>query len=422
MKMTMFNDSDILTKAVSKPDIEKIRSEFPILHRKVYGHPLVYLDNAATTQKPNVVLEAMDKYYKEYNANVHRGVHHLSQVATDAFEVARRKVQAYINAEHEHEVIITKGTTDSINLVASSFGKRFVKAGDSVMISAMEHHSNIIPWQLMCEDRGAKLKVIPINDKGELLMEEFEKLLDDTVKIISLSFVSNTLGTVNPVKKVIEKAHAQNIPVLLDAAQAIQHIGIDVQYLDCDFLAFSGHKMYGPTAIGVLYGKEKWLNEMPPYQGGGDMIKTVTFEKSTYNVLPFKFEAGTPNVTEAIGLGVAIDYINETGLDFIREREHQLIEYALDGLRTIEGIRFIGEAKERASSISFLVNDIHPFDLGELLDKQGIAVRTGHHCTEPLMNRFKIPGTVRASFSFYNTEEEIDKLVKGIKKAVMLLS
>jgi cysteine desulfurase/selenocysteine lyase len=422
MKMTMFNANDIITPTKTKRNIEEIRSQFPILHTKVYGQPLVYLDNAATTQKPNVVLEAMDEYYKVYNSNVHRGVHHLSQRATDAFEVARRKVQAYINAAHEHEIIFTKGTTDSINLVASSFGKRFVKAGDSVIISAMEHHSNIIPWQLMCEDRGATLKVIPINDKGELLFEEFEKLLDTSVKIISLSFVSNTLGTVNPVKKVIDKAHEHNIPVLLDAAQAIQHIGIDVQYLDCDFLAFSGHKMYGPTGVGILFGKEKWLNEMPPYQGGGDMIKTVTFEKSTYNVLPFKFEAGTPNVTEAIGLGAAIDFINETGLDYIREREHALLEYTLKELRTIENIRFIGEAKERASSISFLIGNIHPFDLGELLDKQGIAIRTGHHCTEPLMNFFKIPGTARASISFYNTEEEIDKLVKGIKKAVTLLA
>lgn len=416
----MFNDT--ITGTATNTDIESIRKDFPILQTKVYGQPLVYFDNAATTQKPKIVIEAMNEYYREYNSNVHRGVHYLSQKATDAFEIARRKVQAYINAEHEHEVIITKGTTDSINLVASSFGKRYVKPGDSIMISAMEHHSNIVPWQIMCEDRGATLKVVPINEKGELLMDKFEELLDDTVKLVAITFVSNTLGTVNPVKQIIDKAHAQNIPVLVDAAQAIQHIGIDVQYLDVDFLAFSGHKMYGPTSVGVLYGKEKWLNEMPPYQGGGDMIKTVTFEKSTYNVLPFKFEAGTPNVAEAIGLGVAIDYINETGLDFIREREHQLLNYALEGLRTVDGLRFIGEAKERASSISFLVGNIHPFDLGEIMDKQSIAVRTGHHCTEPLMNIFKIPGTVRASISFYNTEEEIDKLVKGVKKAVMLLA
>lgn len=417
----MFNDGDTLTATVALPDIEKIRSDFPILQTKIYGQPLVYLDNAATTQKPDVVMQAMDNYYKEYNSNVHRGVHFLSQKATDAFELVRRKVQAYINAEHEHEVIFTKGTTEAINLVASSFGKRFIKPGDSVIISSLEHHSNIIPWQMMCEDRGATLKVIPINDRGELMMDAYEKMLDETVKLVAVTFVSNTLGTVNPVKDIIEKAHAQNIPVLLDAAQAIQHIGIDVQDLDVDFLAFSAHKIYGPTGVGILYGKEKWLNEMPPYQGGGEMIKTVTFEKSTYNVLPFKFEAGTPNVADVIGLGAAIDYVNGLGLDFIREREQQLIDYAIKGLKTVEGLRFIGEATERAASISFLLGNHHPFDVGELLDKQAIAVRTGHHCTEPLMNIFKIPGTVRASFAFYNTEAEIDKLVKGLKKAALLL-
>lgn len=418
----MFNDNDTLTKPVKKSGIEKIRSEFPILQTKIYGKPLVYLDNAATTQKPQIVLKAMDDYYKEYNSNVHRGVHYLSQKATDAFEVARRKVQTYINAKYEHEIIITKGTTESINLVASSFGKRFVKAGDTIVISAMEHHSNIVPWQMMCEERGAVLKVIPINEKGELLMDQFEALLDEKVKLVAVTFVSNTLGTVNPVKEIIDKAHAQNIPVLLDAAQAVQHIGIDVQFLDADFLVFSGHKMYGPTAVGILYGKEKWLNAMPPYQGGGEMIKTVAFEKTTFNILPFKFEAGTPNIAEMIGLGAAIDYINATGLDFIREREQQLIQYAMDGLQTIDELHFIGEAKERAASISFLVGNLHPFDVGEILDKQSIAVRTGHHCTQPLMEIFKIPGTVRASFAFYNTEEEVDKLVKGIKKAAMLLS
>ena len=415
----MFNDT--ISKDIKNLDIEKIRKDFPILQTKVYGHPLVYLDNAATTQKPLSVIRAMDDYYKEYNSNVHRGVHFLSQKATDAFEVVRRKVQAYINAKHEYEVLFTKGTTEGINLVASSFGKRFVNAGDSVIISSLEHHSNIVPWQMMCEERGATLKVIPINSKGELLMESLDSLLDETIKIVAVNYVSNSLGTVNPVKEIIEKAHAFNIPVLIDAAQAIQHMDIDVQELDVDFLAFSGHKIYGPTGIGVLYGKEKWLNEMPPYQGGGEMIKTVTFEKTIYNVLPFKFEAGTPNIAEAIGLGAAIDYINHLGLDAIRSTEQQLINYALDALRTIDELRFIGEAEDRAASISFLITNHHPFDVGELLDKQGIAVRTGHHCTEPLMNIFKIPGTVRASFAFYNTEEEVDKLIKGIKKAVTLL-
>ena len=416
----MFNDNDTIT-ASPKLNIDMVRNEFPILQTSIYGQPLVYLDNAATTQKPNVVIKAIDDYYKEYNSNVHRGVHHLSQKATDAFEEVRRKVQAYINAVHEHEVIFTKGTTESINLVATCFGKRFVNKGDSIIISAMEHHSNIVPWQMMCEERGATLKVIPINEKGELLMNAFEEMLDETVRLVAVTFVSNALGTVNPVKEIIDKAHAKNIPVLLDVAQAIQHIGIDVQLLDADFLAFSGHKMYGPTGIGILYGKEKWLNEMPPYQGGGEMIKTVTFEKTTYNVLPFKFEAGTPNIADTIGLGAAVDFINKTGLDNIREREQQLFSYAVDGLQSIDELRFIGEAKERAAAISFQVGNYHPFDVGEILDKQGIAVRTGHHCTEPLMNFFKIPGTVRASFAFYNTTEEIDKLVKGLKKAAMLL-
>ncbi len=416
----MFNDTEtILTK---RPlDIEKIRKDFPILQTTVYGKPLVYLDNGATTQKPLSVIKAMDEYYMEYNSNVHRGVHYLSQKATEAYEVVRKKAAAYINAKHEHEVIFTRGTTDGINLVAYSFGRRFINKGDSVIISTMEHHSNIVPWQMMCEERGANLKVIPINDKGELLMDSFEQLLDDTVKIISVSYVSNTLGTVNPIRDIIALAHERNIAVLVDAAQAIQHIGIDVQELDVDFLAFSGHKMYGPTGIGVLYGKEKWLNEMPPYQGGGDMIKTVSFDKTVYNDLPFKFEAGTPSITEAIGLAVAIDYIQDIGLDTIREREQSLLSYALEGLRTIEGLRFIGDAKERAAAISFLIGDIHPFDLGEILDKQSIAVRTGHHCTQPLMDRFNIPGTVRASLSFYNTEEEIDKLVKGVQRAVAIL-
>jgi len=417
----MLNDNlTISTK--DELDIEKIRKDFPLLQTKVYGKPLVYLDNGATTQKPELVLKAMDDYYRTYNSNVHRGVHFLSQKATDAYEIVRKKVTSYINAEHEHEVIFTRSTTDGINLVAYSYGKKFVHQGDSVMISAMEHHSNIVPWQMMCEDRGANLKVIPMNDRGELLMEEFENLLDETVKIISLTYVSNSLGTINPIKEIIAKAHEYGIPVLIDAAQAIQHLGVDVQALDADFVVFSGHKMYAPTGIGILYGKEKWLNAIPPYQGGGDMIKTVTFKKTTYNDLPFKFEAGTPDITEAIGLGAAIDYINNIGLKKMQEREHHLFAYAHEELRTIDELRFIGEAKNKTASISFLIGNLHPFDVGEILDKQSIAVRTGHHCTQPVMDFFNIPGTVRASLAFYNTEEEIDKLVAGIKKAITLLS
>jgi cysteine desulfurase/selenocysteine lyase len=417
----MLNDNlTIATK--DELDIKKIRKDFPLLQTKVYGKPLVYLDNSATTQKPEMVLKAMDDYYRTYNSNVHRGVHFLSQKATDAYEVVRKKVTEYINAAHEHEVIFTRSTTDGINLVAYSYGKKFVTEGDSVIISAMEHHSNIVPWQMMCEERGATLKVIPMNEKGELLLDEFEKLLDETVKIISLTYVSNSLGTINPVKEIILKAHQHNIPVLIDAAQAIQHLGIDVQDLDADFVVFSGHKMYAPTGIGILYGKEKWLNAMPPYQGGGDMIKTVTFKKTTYNDLPFKFEAGTPDITEAIGLGAAIDYINSIGLKKMQEREHHLFAYAHEQLSTINELRFIGEAKNKTASISFLIGNLHPFDVGEILDKQSIAVRTGHHCTQPVMDFFNIPGTVRASLAFYNTEEEIDKLVTGIKKAITLLS
>src|SRR5215213_3190483 len=416
----MLNSETILTQ--DELDIEKIRKDFPLLQTKVYGKPLVYLDNGATTQKPEMVLKAMDDYYRTYNSNVHRGVHFLSQKATDAYEAVRKKVADYINAKHEHEVIFTRSTTDGINLVAYTYGKKFVKEGDSVMITAMEHHSNIVPWQVMCEDRGAQLKVIPMNEKGELLMDEFEKLLNEKVKIISLTYVSNSLGTINPIKEIVAKAHQFDIPVLIEGAQAIQHLGIDVQSLDADFVVFSGHKMYAPTGIGVLYGKERWLNAMPPYQGGGDMIKTVTFKKSTYNDLPFKFEAGTPALRAEIGLGAAIDYINSIGLKKMQQREHHLFAYAHDVLRNIDGLRFIGEAKNKTASISFLINNLHPFDVGEILDKQSIAVRTGHHCTQPVMDFFNIPGTVRASLAFYNTKEEIDKLVTGIKKAITLLS
>jgi cysteine desulfurase / selenocysteine lyase len=402
-------------------DVAQIRKDFPILQQQVHGKPLVYFDNGATTQKPQVVIAAEARYYEEYNSNVHRGVHHLSQVATNAYEKARITVAGFINAADPHEVIFTKGTTDGINLVANTLGRKFLKAGDSVIISSMEHHSNIVPWQIACEENGATLKVIPINERGELLMDAYEAMLDDSVKIVSVTYVSNTMGTVNPVQDIITLAHARNIPVLLDAAQAIQHITIDVQALDVDFLAFSGHKIYAPTGTGVLYGKKEWLDKLPPYQGGGDMIKTVTFEKTIYNELPYKFEAGTPNIAGAIALGAAIEYLQKTGIANIQQWEEELMEYAMQELRKIDGIRFIGDAAHRSGAISFLVHNIHPFDMGELLDQQGIAVRTGHHCTEPLMDIFKIPGTVRASLSFYNTREEIDKLVAGIKRAASML-
>ena len=403
-------------------DIHSIRNDFPILRSLVNGKPLVYLDNGASSQKPQSVIDAIDHYYTSQNSNIHRGVHHLSQIATDAYEVTRRKLRAFINAAHEHEVIITKGTTDSINLVASSYGNSFINEGDEVIISEMEHHSNIVPWQMICETKGAVLKVVPINDAGELDMDAYRDMLNERVKIVSVTYISNTLGTVNPVKEIIDLAHQYQIPVLLDAAQAIHHTIIDVQELDVDFLAFSGHKMYGPTGVGVLYGKEELLNKMPPYQGGGDMIKDVTFEKTTYNELPFKFEAGTPNIEAGITLAFAIDYINSIGLEKIAQYEHELLEYATSRLEAIDGLKIIGTAKNKSGVISFIVEDIHPYDIGVILDKLGIAVRTGHHCTQPLMARYNIPGTVRASFGLYNTKEEIDVLVAGVKRAVTMLS
>ncbi|UAY50811.1 aminotransferase class V-fold PLP-dependent enzyme [Ferruginibacter albus] len=403
-------------------DVAKIRQDFPILSTKVFGKPLIYFDNAASSQKPWKVIKAIEDYYTSLNSNVHRGVHYLSQKATDAFEESRKKIAAFINAAHDHEVIFTRGTTESINLVASSFGKAFIQQGDEIIISAMEHHSNIVPWQMLCEEKGASLKVAPINEKGELLMAEFKALLNDKVKLVAITYCSNSLGTVNPAKEIISCAHNRNIPVLLDAAQAIQHLPIDVQELDVDFMAFSGHKMYGPTGIGVLYGKEKWLDKMPPYQGGGEMIKTVTFEKTIYNDLPFKFEAGTPNIEASICLGAAVDYINEIGLQNIHEYEQQLLQYATEQLLNIEGLKIVGMANNKASLVSFTIDKLHPYDVGVILDKQGIAVRTGHHCTQPLMDFYCIPGTARASFAFYNTTEEIDALVVGVKKAIEMLS
>jgi len=403
-------------------DIHTIRNDFPILKRYVNDKPLVYLDNGASTQKPQVVIDAINHYYTSQNSNIHRGVHFLSQLATDAYEVTRRKLQSFINSKEEFEVILTKGTTDSINLVASCYGDAFVKQGDEIIISAMEHHSNIVPWQMLCERKGASLKVVPINDAGELDMDAYAAMLNERVRLVSITYVSNTLGTINPVKDIIRLAHLQDIPVLLDAAQAIQHIGVDVQALDVDFLAFSGHKMYGPTGIGVLYGKEKWLRAMPPYQGGGDMIRDVSFENTTYADLPFKFEAGTPNIEAGVSLAFAIDYLSSIGLERIAQYETELLEYATSELLEVEGLRIIGTAANKSSVISFLVGDIHPYDIGVILDKLGIAVRTGHHCTQPLMKRFGIPGTVRASIGLYNSKEDIDVLVEGVKRAARMLS
>jgi cysteine desulfurase / selenocysteine lyase len=403
-------------------DINEIRKDFPILSQKVRGKQLVYLDNAATTQKPQVVIDAINKYYAEQNSNIHRGVHFLSQQATTAYEDARKKIQQFINAPKAEQIIFTKGTTDGINLVAHSFGKAFVKQGDEIIISALEHHSNIVPWQMLCEDRGATLKVIPINDKGELLIEEFKKLLSPKTKLVAVNHISNTLGTINPIEEIISLSHSVGAKVLIDGAQAVAHTKVDVQQLDCDFYVFSGHKLFGPTGIGVLYGKEELLNSIPPYQGGGDMIKTVTFEKTEYNDLPHKFEAGTPNIVGGIGLGAAIEYVNSIGLENIAQQENALLYFATEQLKLIDGIRFIGEAEKKTSVISFLVDGAHPFDVGTILDQLGIAVRTGHHCTQPLMDFYQIPGTVRASFSFYNTNEEVDTLLEGLKKAMQMLS
>ena len=401
--------------------IAEIRNDFPILDSKVRGKDLVYLDNGATAQKPKLVIEAIHSYYTDYNSNIHRGVHHLSQVATTAYEGAREKLKSFINAPKLEEIIFTEGTTESINIVASCFGRNSLEKGDEVIISAMEHHSNIVPWQMICEERGAILKVIPIDSKGDLLMEEYSNLLSDRTKMVAVTHISNSLGTVNPVKEITELAHQKGALVLLDGAQAVPHIKVDVQDLDCDFYAFSGHKMYGPTGVGVLYGKSEYLNDMPPYQGGGDMIKEVTFEKTTYNCLPHKFEAGTPNIVGGIALGVAVDYMNEIGIDLIQSRDEELLNYATEKILKVEGVRLIGEAKKKAGVLSFVVEGLHPFDVGTLLDQLGIAVRTGHHCTQPLMDIFEIPGTIRASFAFYNTKEEIDKLINGLERALTML-
>ena len=398
------------------------REDFPILNQQINNRPLVYLDNAATTQRPTCVINSLSEYYNTINSNIHRGVHHLSQLATSKFEESREAVRAFINAKSSHEIVFTRGTTDSINLISASYGKRFISSGDEIIISEMEHHANIVPWQFVCEERGAKLKVISIDDSGVLDLEAFRQLISPKTKMVAVAHVSNTLGTINPIKEIISIAHGHNVPVMVDGAQAISHETVNVQELDCDFYCFSGHKMYAPMGVGVMYGKEKWLEAMPPYQGGGEMIKKVTFEHTTYNELPFKFEAGTPSVADVLGLKVAIDYINSIGKPSIAAYENELLTYATSEMLKIEGVRIIGTAPHKSAILSFLLDGLHPYDVGVILDQLGIAVRTGHHCTMPLMDRFGIPGTVRASFAMYNTIEEVDRLVEAVRKAKMMLS
>lgn len=399
-------------------DAAKIRSDFPILQEKMHGKPLVFLDNAASTQKPNVVIDTIANYYRSENANIHRGVYRLSEIASEKYEAVRETVQQFINANSEREVIFTAGTTDSINLVAASFGQAFIKSGDEIIITGMEHHSNIVPWQLLCDRTGAKLRVLPIDENGDLVMEKLPEMINDRTRLISVVYISNSLGTVNPVHEIIDLAHAHDVPVLVDAAQAVQHQSLDVQQLDCDFLAFSGHKIYGPTGVGVLYGKEKWLEKMPPYRGGGDMILTVSFEKTTFNELPYKFEAGTPNIAGVIGLGEAIKYIENIGLPNIAEYEHTLLDYATEQLTSIPELRIIGTAREKSAVISFVVEGVHPHDIGTWADRDGIAVRTGHHCTQPVMDFFEVPATTRASIGVYNNRADFDALVNSLKEMI----
>ncbi len=397
-------------------DVARIREDFPILKQMVNGKPLVYLDNAATSQKPQAVIDALVRYYTTENSNVHRGVHTLSQQATEEYEAARSRVRQFINAGSDEEIIFVRGTTEGINLVAQTFGRQNIGEGDEIIISTMEHHSNIVPWQILCEEKGARLRIIPINDAGELLLDEYEKLLSPRTKLVSIVHQSNALGTINPAEEIAEMAHRQGVPVLLDGAQSIAHMPIDVQKLGCDFYAFSGHKLYGPTGIGALYGRAELLESMPPYQAGGEMIRSVTFEKTLYNSLPNKFEAGTPNIAGSIGLGAAIDYVNELGMERITAYESQLLEYGTECLESIGGLRLIGTARRKGGVLSFVMDGVHPHDIGTILDSEGIAVRTGHHCTQPLMDRFGVPATARASLAFYNTKEEIDALVKGIDR------
>ncbi len=403
-------------------DIQKIRTDFPILNEKIRGKQLVYLDNGASTQKPQVVIDAESYYYEHQYANIHRGVHYLSQVGTDLYENVRKQVQQFINAKHEHEIIFTKGTTNAINLVAYTFGRKFINEGDEILITEMEHHSNIVPWQMLCEEKKCILKYIPLQADGSINLEDAERLITPKTKLVSVVYVSNALGTINPIKELIAIAHKNGAKILIDAAQAIQHFTIDVQALDCDFFVFSGHKIYGPTGTGILYGKEDILNQMPPYEGGGDMIKTVSFSGTTFNDLPFKFEAGTPNIAGCIALGTAIKYVQDLGIDNIRAYETELLNYATEKLSAIEGLKIYGTAKHKSSVISFLLDGIHPYDVGVILDNQGIAIRTGHHCAQPVMDHYGIPGSCRASFAFYNTKEEVDVLVEGILRAKKMLS
>jgi cysteine desulfurase / selenocysteine lyase len=411
-----------LRTAQSGYDVQKIRRDFPILARDVRGKKLVYLDNAATSQKPQVVIDTIVRYYEQENANIHRGVHFLSELATSKHDRARQLVQKFINARHAHEIVFLRGATEAINLVAQSYGRKHVAASDEVLITAMEHHSNIVPWQILCDEKGARLRVAPINELGELIMPEFEKLVGPRTKIVAIPHVSNALGTVNPVKQIVELAHARNIPVVVDGAQAAPHTKIDVQALGCDFYAFSSHKMFGPMGMGVLYGKTELLDAMPPYQGGGDMISSVTFEKTIYNKLPFKFEAGTPDVAGAIGLGAAIEYLNAIGMDSIAAYEHELLTYATEKVSAIPGVRLIGTARDKAGVLSFVMDNVHPHDIGTILDQEGIAIRTGHHCAQPVMLCFGIPATARASFALYNTKDEVDALAAGIKKVQEVFS
>ena len=403
-------------------DVDEVRRDFPILREKVYGKPLVYLDNAATSQKPQLVIETLQKYYGLENANIHRGIHFLSERATQAFEDARAKVGGFLNAAESREIIFVRGTTEGINLVAQSYGRKFIGEGEEIILSAMEHHSNIVPWQILCEQVGARLRIIPMNDDGELLIDEYERLLSDKTKLVAVTHLSNALGTINPIKQIIQIAHRHGVPVLVDGAQAVPHLKVDVRDLDCDFYAFSGHKLYGPTGVGVLYGRASLLDAMPPYQGGGDMISSVTFEKTLYNVLPYKFEAGTPNIAGGIGLGAAIDYLSQVGLELVTAYERELLDYATEAISTIAGVQIIGTAKEKAGVLSFVLDGVHAHDIGTILDREGIAIRAGHHCAMPVMQRFGVSATARASLAFYNTREEVDALVGAIHNVKRMFS